>query len=93
MQVSLFFGSTVHSVAIGGMSGVHPGDSAANLRGGSHTVITARDSMPGPKFDFTATGLPSTISISVGTNHDDTPGPVATACQTSSGVPGASTST
>jgi hypothetical protein len=31
--------------------------------------------------------------ISVGTNHDDTPGPVAIACHTSSGVPGTSTST
>src|SRR5262245_29608912 len=76
-----------------GISGVQPGDSAANTRGGSQTVTTARDSMPGPKFIFTATGLPSCSSNSVGTNQDETPGPVAMACQTSSGVPGTSTST
>src|SRR5207244_8246803 len=40
-----------------------------------------------------ATGLPSFSSNSVGTNQDEMPGPVAMACQTSSGVPGTSTST
>src|SRR5262245_40085006 len=76
-----------------GISGVQPGDSAANIRCGSQTVKTARLSMPGPKFIFTATGLPSCSSNSVGTNQDEMPGPVAMACQTSSGVPGTSTST
>src|SRR5437660_5664605 len=55
--------------------------------------MVARDSMPGPKFIFTATGFPSCSSNSVGTNQDEMPGPVAMACQTSSGVPGTSTST
>src|SRR5947208_9061807 len=76
-----------------GIAGVQPGDSPANIRGGSHAVKTARDSIPGPKFIFTATGLPSCSSNSVGTNQDEIPGPVAMACQTSSGVPGTSTST
>jgi hypothetical protein len=44
--------------------------------------------MPGPKFNFTATGLLSRSSNSVGTNQEEMPGPVAMACQTSSGVPG-----
>src|SRR5580704_3135843 len=85
--------STLHSVAMDGISGVQPLDSAANMWGGSQAFTTARDSMPGPKFIFTATGLPSCSSNSVGTNQDETPGPVAIACQTSSGVPGTSTST
>src|SRR5262249_2228248 len=85
--------STLHSVAMDGISGVQPGDSPANMRGGSQAVMTARESMPGPKFIFTATGLPSCSSNSVGTNQDEMPGPVAMACQTSSGVPGTSTST
>src|SRR5580704_11125354 len=76
-----------------GISGVQPLDSAANMRGGSQAVKTARDSMPGPKFIFTATGFPSLSSNSVGTNQDEIPCPVAMACQTSSGVPGTSTST
>src|SRR4051794_41203732 len=76
-----------------GISGVQPGDSAANILGGSQAFISARDSMPGPKFIFTATGFPSFSSNSVGTNQDEMPGPVAMACQTSSGVPGTSTST
>src|SRR3954452_14667672 len=76
-----------------GISGVQPPDSAANIRGGSQAVTTARDSMPGPKFIFTATGFPSRSSNSVGTNHDEIPGPVAMACQTSSGLLGPSTST
>src|SRR5947209_1054381 len=70
-----------------------PSPCAANIRGGSQTVTAARDSMPGPKFIFTATGFPSFSSNSVGTNQDEIPGPVAMACQTSSGVPGTSTST
>src|SRR5262245_29747736 len=50
--------------------------------------------MPGPKSEMTRTGLPSlSLSTLVGTNHDDTPGPVAIASQTCSGVPGTSTST
>src|SRR5437660_806715 len=70
-----------------------PSPCAANFRGGFQAVTTARDSMPGPKFIFTATGFPSFSSNSVGTNQDEIPGPVAMACQTSSGVPGTSTST
>src|SRR5215475_11642514 len=85
--------STLHSVAIVGMSGVQPGDSAVNFRGGSQLVTVAVDSIPGSKLLLTATGLPSCSTISVGTNQDETPGPVAMACQTSSGVPGTSTST
>src|SRR5881394_3982394 len=69
-----------------------PSPCAANLRGGSQAVTTERDSMPGPKFNFTATGFPSRSSNSVGMNQDEIPGPVAMACQTSSGVPGTSTS-
>src|SRR5580658_1656445 len=85
--------STLHSSAITGEPGTQPGASAANLRGGSHAVTTELVSMPGPKFNFTATGFPSRSSNSVGTNHDEMPGPVAMACQTSSTVPGTSTST
>ena len=48
--------------------------------------------MPGPKFIFAAIGFPSRSSNSVGTNQDEIPGPVAMACQTSSGGPGTSTS-
>src|SRR5205085_9317655 len=70
-----------------------PSPCAANIRGGSQAVMVARDSMPGPKFIFTATGFPSFSSNSVGTNQDEMPGPLAMACQTSSGVPGTSTST
>src|SRR5436190_653950 len=70
-----------------------PSPCAANIRGGSQAVTAARDSMPGPKYIFTATGFPSFSSNSVGTNQDEIPGPVAMACQTSSGVPGTSTST
>lgn len=84
--------STLHSVAMGGEP-PQPAPWAANLRGGSQAVTTERASMPGPKSDVTATGFPSLSSNSVGTNQDDTPGPVAMACQTSSGVPGSSTST
>src|ERR1700683_3393958 len=80
--------STLHSSAMVGEPGTQPGASAANLRGGSHAVTTELDSMPGPKFNFTATGFPSRSSNSAGTNQDEIPGPVAMACQTSSGVPG-----
>src|SRR5262249_10535930 len=52
-----------------------------------------RDSMPGPKVKVAATGFPSRSSTSAGQNHAEIPGPVAMACQTSSGVPGTSTST
>src|SRR5271169_982589 len=85
--------STLHSSAMTGEPGAQPGASAANLRGGSQAVTAELDSMPGPKSNFTATGFPSRISNSVGTNQDEIPGPVAIACQTSSGVPGTSTST
>src|SRR4051795_11027025 len=84
--------STLHSSAMGGEP-PQPSPWAANLRGGSQAVMAARDSMPGPKFIFTATGFPSRSSNSAGTNQDEIPGPVAMACQTSSGVPGTSTST
>ena len=47
-------------------------------------------SIPGPKFE---TALPPTrSSTSLGTNHEEIPGPVAIACHTCSGVPGTSTS-
>src|SRR5579872_3393108 len=82
--------STVHSVAIGGPSGPRSELSATYLRGGSHAVILASESIPGPKC---AVVFPAASSTSVGTNHDDTPGPVAIAAQTSSGVPVTSTST
>src|SRR5207245_5973441 len=83
----------IHSGATGGAFGPRSPLLAANRRGGSHSVTVASDSMPGPKLERTATGLPSRSSTSVGTNQDETPGPVAIACQTSSGVPGTSTST
>src|SRR6058998_2442773 len=84
--------STVHSSAMGGEP-PQPSPCAANIRGGSQAVTAERDSMPGPQFNFTATGFPSRSSNSVGTNQDEIPGPVAMACQTASGVPGTSTST
>src|SRR5262249_25491240 len=56
-------------------------------------VTTERDSMPGPKLNFAATGFPSRSSNSAGQNQDEIPGPVAMPCQTSSGVPGTSNST
>src|ERR1700722_15175992 len=84
--------STLHSSAMGGEP-PQPSPCAANLCGGSQTVTAELDSMPGPKFNFTATGFPSRSSNSVGTNQDEIPGPVAMACQTSSTVPGTSTST
>src|SRR6516162_958068 len=85
--------STLNSVAIGGEPGTQPAASLVIFRGGSQTVTTERDSMPGPKFNFAATGFPSTSSNSAGQNQAEIPGPVAMACQTSSGVPGTSTST
>src|SRR5271163_268155 len=85
--------STLHWSAMTGEPGAQPGDSAANIRGGSQAVMGELDSMPGPKFKVTATGFPSRSSNAVGTNQDEIPGPVAMACQTSSGVPGTSTST
>src|ERR1700757_5186287 len=85
--------STLNSIAIGGEPGNQPAASLANIRGGSHFVIFEVDSMPGPKSNFTATGLPPCSSNSAGVNQDEIPGPVAMACQTSSGVPGTSTST
>src|SRR5260370_14102488 len=85
--------STLNSVAIGGEPGNQPSASLANIRGGSQAGPTERDSMPGPKFNVTATGFPSRSSNSAGQNQDEIPCPVAMACQTSSGVPGTSTST
>src|SRR5262245_23549092 len=85
--------STLNSVAIGGEPGAQPSDSLANSRGGSQAVTTERDSMPGPNSNFTAPGFPPCSSNSAGTNQAEMPGPVAMACQTSSGVPGTSTST
>src|SRR6516162_8967849 len=85
--------STLNSVAIGGEPGAQPAASLAIIRGGSQAVTTECDSMPGPKFNFAATGFPSRSSNSAGQNQAEIPGPVAMACQTSSGVPGTSTST
>src|SRR5271157_1934416 len=85
--------STINSVAIGGEPGNQPLPSLANIRGGSQAVTTERDSMPGPKFNVTATGFPPCSSNSAGVNQAEMPGPEAIACQTSSGVPGTSTST
>src|SRR5207253_1719960 len=82
--------STIHSVATGGASGPKSELSATNFRGGSHAVIFATESIPGPKW---LVHVPAAASTSVGTNHDDTPGPVAIASHTSSGVPVTSTST
>ena len=84
--------STLHSFANGGEPW-KPSDWAIHFRGGSQAVTGQRISMPGPKFIFTATGFPSRTSNSAGTIQDEIPGPVAMACQTSSGVPGTSTST
>src|SRR5262249_46262943 len=84
--------STLHSCAIGGMPGIQPSDWAIHLCGGSQAVMAEVDSMPGPMVTFTATGLPPWTSNSVGTNQDETPGPLAMACQTSAGVPGTSNS-
>src|SRR5262249_47088164 len=59
--------------------------------GASQAVTSATESIPGPKFK---TILPPTCgSTWAGTNHFEMPGPVAIASQTSSGVPGTSTST
>src|SRR6202041_2764549 len=93
MQVPPPRASTLHSLAIGGEPGTQPSDREAHFCGGSQAVTAEVDSMPGPKFNFTATGFPSWTSNSTGTNQDEIPGPVAMACQTSSGVPGTSTST
>ncbi len=67
------------------------GPSATNRLGASHDVIVAGQSMPGPKVHTSCP--PWRSSLRVGTNHDEIPGPVAIARQTSSGVPGTSTST
>src|SRR6516162_1488193 len=93
MQTPPARASTLNSVAIGGEPGAQPSASLVIIRGGSQAVTTERDSMPGPKFNVAATGFPSRSSNSVGTNQAEIPGPVAMACQTSSGVPGTSTST
>src|SRR5437868_1793087 len=84
--------STLHWVAMGG-DPPQPSPCAANIRGGSQVVTAERDSIPGPKSNVTATGFPACSSNLVGTNQDEIPGPVAMASQTSSGVPGTSTST
>src|SRR5215472_4296151 len=83
--------STVHSVAISGASGPSPLLVALKRCGASHAVTSETESMPGPKF---RTIFPPTCgSTWAGTNHFEMPGPVAIASQTSSGVPGTSTST
>src|SRR5262249_55000729 len=64
--------------------------SAVRRRGGCHEVMVALLSMPGAKWQVITP--PARPSISVGTNHDEMPGPVAIASQTCSGVPGTSTS-
>src|SRR5215472_7353619 len=74
-----------------GAPGAKPELSAARRRGGSHEVMVALLSMPGAKWQVMTP--PARPSISVGTNHDEIPGPVAIASQTCSGVPGTSTST
>src|SRR5690349_25022491 len=84
--------STLHSLARGGAP-PQLSPCAANIRGGSQAVAAERGSVPGPNFSFMATGFPCCSSISAGTNQDEIPGPVAMACQTSSGVPGTSSST
>src|SRR5262249_25242486 len=87
MQVPPARASTVHSLAtVPGSSCV----SKTKLLGGFHDLIVPTDSMPGPK-SFVV--LPPTLSsLVLGTNQDDIPCPVAMAAQTSSGVPGTSTS-
>src|SRR5829696_8458572 len=83
--------STIHSVATVGSSGPMSSRlSATNRYGGSQVVMAESDSMPGPKSQTTEP--PSRSSTVVGTNQDEIPGPVAMARQTSSGVPGTSTS-
>ena len=91
-QVPPPFASIVHSVAIGGAPGAMPSAFSAVKRcGGCHSWISAFDSMPGPK---SMTIDPFACSSTCdGTNHAVSPGPVAMACQTSSGVPGTSVST
>ena len=84
--------STLHSFAIGGEPGIRHRTRWPTIAAVPRPSRGA-DSMPGPKFIFTATGFPPCSSNSVGTNQDEIPGPVAMACQTSSGVPGTSTST
>src|SRR5579872_7303894 len=91
MQVPPERASTTHSVAIGGIPGAKPWLSAAKRYGASQAVMAASESMPGPKCELMVP--PTRSSLLVGTNQDETPGPVAIACQTSSGVPGTSTST
>src|SRR5262245_38724487 len=87
MQVPPARASTVHSDAtVPGPSCV----SATKLLGGFHDLIVPTDSIPGPKLFIV---LPPTLSsLVLGTNQDDMPCPVAIAAQTSSGVPGTSTS-
>src|SRR5262245_59772204 len=60
------------------------------LIGGFHSLMVATDSSPGPK--LLVAMPPTRSSLLLGTNHADMPGPVAMAAQTSSGVPGTSTS-
>src|SRR5262245_1705671 len=91
MQVPPDRALTLHSDATGGPLGPRSfGLSATKRRGGSQIVIFEEESMPGPNSALMAP--PSLSSIVVGTNHDETPRPVAMASQTSSGVPGTSTS-
>ena len=57
----------------------------------SHEVIVEGESIPGPKVHTSSP--PWRSSLRAGTNHEEMPGPVAIARQTSSGVPGTWTST
>src|SRR5882724_9681614 len=92
MHVPPALASTIHSSAIDGEPGA-ASPSAPNRCGGSQMVIFATESMPGPKLKVRETGLPPFSANTAGTNHAEIPAPVAIARQTSSGVPGTSTST
>src|SRR5258705_6829572 len=56
-------------------------------------VMCAKECMQGSKLRVGEAGLPPFSPTTAGTNHAEIPAPVAIARQTSSGVPGTSTST
>src|SRR5258705_13583837 len=56
-------------------------------------VMCAKECMQGSKLRVGEAGLPPFSANTAGTNHAEIPAPVAIARQTSSGVPGTSTST
>ena len=77
----------VISVAIGGAPGLHSRSTYPNRCGGFHSV-TSPDELPaGPKSNRSAP--PTRSSIVALVNQVALPGPVAMACHTCSGVPGA----